>query len=482
MNRLLKVRRWIAILVIMSLCGCSSVKEHHLEIERSSYYPLAVISMHSKPEFTSQVYKEDLRRGAGAGFCVKGIIVSFGLLAPLCILFIPQDMMVESEYEERQKEFILKVQSLEPGLVKQADQSLLRSHAMDYLHKQDADAHEVDQDSYPPDINIDVDAHEIDQEPYLPNTEKRSQSLRKQGYPATLELSLLSLDFSEYKVQNQGKKLAFCLTLKGQGRIITNESNQEIAVRKAQYSKCMLLQQWLQNGALEKESLKLYSSLSKSILDDILFIYKKSEDDMTAPSPIMPKVIIERVAVIYEDEDTFKKEIVIEEQWDRRYEPKLLKDFAAVDDVLFTEVSTKPRFEWTIFDGPGITDVRYDFRIYSGKAYVFAMSSRSKGFLGLDGKELYPISQYITPRETVYSRDGLITSSHEIDTLLKPCSWYFWTVRASFKLYGNPRVTDWSLNRANSRSIWFKTYFPIRTPASEDDPTCWEQNVDWGPL
>lgn len=463
-KRSLGARRWITALVIVTMSGCSSVKEHHLEVDRSSYYPLAIISASSKPELTSHAYGEDLERGEGAGACVKGIIVSFGLLAPLCILFIPQDLVAESEYEARQKEFTLKVQSLEPRLIEQTNQTLLRSHAMEYLHKHDADAHEIDQESYPS------------------NLEERSNSLMKHGYPVTLELSLLSLDFSEHKIRNAEDELAFCLTMKAQGKTITNNGNHEITTEEAQAWNCKLLQEWLLDGVMEKESSKLYSSLSKLILDEILFSYKKSEDKVTAPIPLTPKVIIEKVAVLYENEDTFEKRVVIEEQWDRRYKPKLLKDFASVDDVQFTDVSIKPHFEWMTFRGPGITDVRYSFRIYRGKPWAFAVESKPKGFLGMDGKEDYPLTQYVTPREIVYSRDALITTLHEIDILLEPCSWYFWTVRASFKLYGNPRVTDWSVNQVNSRSRWFETYFPIRTPASEDNPTCWEQEVDWGPL
>jgi len=460
---LYKSNRYIFALLLVAVSGCAGIKEQQFEVDRSLYYPMAVISVNSKPEFTSEADITDLDRGKGSGACAKGIIVSFGLLAPLCIFSIPQDMIVESEYEERHKAFTSKIQSLEPRIIKQADQSLLRSHVMGYLLEKKADAYEVNQESY----SIDI--------------EDRAHSLKQQGYATTLELTLLSLDITERRVRNAENDSALCLTLKGQGKILKNDGNREIAEEESQVWGCRLLQDLLLDGVLESELSELYSSLSKNILDEVLFNFKKSDDEVTAPSPIIPKVLDEKVAVVYEDENTLEKYVIIEEQRTALYAPKLMRDFASIDSVQFTEVSTKPRFEWTIFNGHGINDVRYDFRIYRGRPIITSYTSK---VLDMFSGNTYPASQYITSRELVYSRDGLITTSHEIDTTLEPCSWYFWTVRASFQLNGNPRVTDWSVNLANwfYTPTWYKAYYPIRTPASEDAPSCWEQPVDWGPI
>jgi hypothetical protein len=326
-----------------------------------------------------------------------------------------------------------------------------------------------------------ADAYEVNQESYSIDIEDRAHSLKQQGYATTLELTLLSLDITERRVRNAENDSALCLTLKGQGKILKNDGNREIAEEESQVWGCRLLQDLLLDGVLESELSELYSSLSKNILDEVLFNFKKSDDEVTAPSPIIPKVLDEKVAVVYEDENTLEKYVIIEEQRTALYAPKLMRDFASIDSVQFTEVSTKPRFEWTIFNGHGINDVRYDFRIYRGRPIITSYTSK---VLDMFSGNTYPASQYITSRELVYSRDGLITTSHEIDTTLEPCSWYFWTVRASFQLNGNPRVTDWSVNLANwfYTPTWYKAYYPIRTPASEDAPSCWEQPVDWGPI
>ena len=458
-----KLHRYIITLLLVALYGCVDIKEQQYEVDRSPYYPLAVISVNTKPEFTSEADITDLDRGKGTGSCAKGIIVSFGLLAPLCILSIPQDMIVESEYEERQRVFTTKIKSLEPRLIKQTDQLLLRSHAMKYLLEKSADAYEVNQESYPVDIK------------------ERARSLKQQGYASMLELSLLSLDLIERKVLNTKNESMLCVTLKGQGRIFKNDGNQEVAVEEAQARVCRHLQELLKDGVLESELSELYSSLSKYILDEIIFNYKKSLDEVTSPSPITPKVLNDEVEVVYEDENTLEKYVVIEEQRISRHAPKLLKDFASIDGVQFTEVSKKPRFEWTTLNGQGITDVRYDLRIYSGRPITTSFSSKLHDMFS---GNTYPATQYITTSELVYSRDGLETASHEIDTTLESCRWYFWTIRASFQLNGKPRVTDWSVNLANwfYTPTWYKAYYPIRTPASEEEPACWEQAVDWGPI
>jgi hypothetical protein len=48
------------------------------------------------------------------------------------------------------------------------------------------------------------------------------------------------------------------------------------------------------------------------------------------------------------------------------------------------------------------------------------------------------------PPTLVYSRAGLTTPQHRVETPLEPGSPYAWTVRAHFELDGAPRVTRWS--------------------------------------
>lgn len=450
-------------LLLVVLSGCTNVKEQQFEADRSPYYPLAVTVANTTPEITSQSYSDDIARGTGTTICSKAIVVSFGYLAPLCILSIPLDIAPELEYEDRQKEFITKVQSLEPKLVKQTDQSLLLTHVMEYLHRYSANA------------------YEINQETYSLNVEERSRILKEQGYPVTLELSLLSLDFSELEIVDAERKIMLCLTLEARGRTINNLDNQVIAIQSARRRQCKKLEEWLHAGEVEAVSSELYSSLSQYIVDELLFIFKQSDEYMTAPTPIRPKVLLDRIALEYKSDDEVDKNEVIEVQWDFGLnKPERLKDFRPISNVPFVFVSTTPSFEWSTIEGQGITDVKYDFRVFRGGINYFGISIRPKGFLGSSGSDYYPIGQYISPNELIHSRDDLISNTYVIDTCLDTCSWYLWTVRATFKLYGNPRVTNWSVikNPDTGRS----SLIPIRTPASEGSPGCWDKYVDWGAI
>ena len=48
------------------------------------------------------------------------------------------------------------------------------------------------------------------------------------------------------------------------------------------------------------------------------------------------------------------------------------------------------------------------------------------------------------PGELVYTKQGLLTPEHNLETPLQPNSLYFWTVRAHFTLDGKRRATEWS--------------------------------------
>jgi hypothetical protein len=65
-----------------------------------------------------------------------------------------------------------------------------------------------------------------------------------------------------------------------------------------------------------------------------------------------------------------------------------------------------------------------------------------------------------------YSRDDLREAYHRIEVLLRPSTKYLWTVRACFKLNGEPRCTiwgsvslweHWSYSHPNYSSYRFKT-------------------------
>ncbi len=77
------------------------------------------------------------------------------------------------------------------------------------------------------------------------------------------------------------------------------------------------------------------------------------------------------------------------------------------------------------------------------------------------------------PGDLVYERKGLPAPEHRVETLLKPETRYFWSVRARFEINGEARLTDWSRSKQPYRAfqradlpgeIPFENYFRFITP------------------
>ena len=81
------------------------------------------------------------------------------------------------------------------------------------------------------------------------------------------------------------------------------------------------------------------------------------------------------------------------------------------------------------------------------------------------------------PGELVYTKQGLVTPEHTLETPLESNSRYFWTVRAHFTLDGKRRATEWSeqlpdltinpesgFQSRDDGCSYPATFFLIRTP------------------
>ena len=98
----------------------------------------------------------------------------------------------------------------------------------------------------------------------------------------------------------------------------------------------------------------------------------------------------------------------------------------------------------------------------------------------------------VAPVELIHEVSGLTATEYQIPSDLEPCSWYFWTVRARFRLNETWRTTEWagayhtagghyspSSSRRNVGSrigfVWpaHYLYFPLRTPALDPQVDCW---------
>jgi hypothetical protein len=118
-----------------------------------------------------------------------------------------------------------------------------------------------------------------------------------------------------------------------------------------------------------------------------------------------------------------------------------------------------------------ISDVSYDLRVFEA------------------GRAAH-VKIVLVPAAEIYSKRGILTSRHRIESPLEACTDYFWTVRARFKLDGRRRATEWAgafelwggqekpwnlRRRLFSIPDWAPAlrpdgpewfYFPFRTPCS----------------
>ena len=107
----------------------------------------------------------------------------------------------------------------------------------------------------------------------------------------------------------------------------------------------------------------------------------------------------------------------------------------------FTEIDTlRPEFRWQPLVGveqsgdnkvfEKIQGVNYEIRLFTAQQQIlFALGNRIVPAL-LDGPTL--------------RRSDLVEPRHQFEQSLAPCTKYFWTVRADFRIDGRPRLTEWA--------------------------------------
>jgi hypothetical protein len=158
----------------------------------------------------------------------------------------------------------------------------------------------------------------------------------------------------------------------------------------------------------------------------------------------------------------------------RPINPPASSKFKAPAEVDYPDVDTlRIKFQWEPFprewdmtevDFRGITDIVYDFRLFSEDKVM------------------------------IYEKSGLQEPSYSIEMELSPCTKYSWTMRARFKLRGMPKVTEWSgaYNKNSPASVYspavlrrggpvlFNWYyvedfsFGFKTPANAPETECIE--------
>lgn len=115
----------------------------------------------------------------------------------------------------------------------------------------------------------------------------------------------------------------------------------------------------------------------------------------------------------------------------------LRPEFPALNATVDT---LRPDFRWEPLDGAkqsaddktpeNIQDVKYEIQIFA--------ALRTDRYL--HGIELVPELL----GGPIYSSSALVNPRHRIDKSLAPCTKYFWTVRARFRIDGQLRLTEWA--------------------------------------
>lgn len=466
--------------------GCSSLTvtpESYYELRPEKTDPLLVVRASYLPQVDSNFLLrgkgEGAAAGAGTGFAQCAVYsLATGPYAPLwATLLCPPTMAAlavagATQAETREKAIQAEAE-LDRVLTDLQTQERLAHEVMRYLEENGLSA-------------TLADAGRVSG-PKTPGDAPSYRELPYPGHPTLLEIGL-----SEIRFDSPGtRSLYACLNLKAQVRSLElpgNRIRQTFEYRQS--AGCRAVEAWLEKGSSELPQVleQAYRRLVQVVVDELFLMYyprpsaeAKTRSDTMAAVPelhrrLVPEFALRPISPILKGPEL---NLLTAFSGKKR---GILHGFGGLQ---FTDVdSLTPVFTWESFpraqdvahaggNEAAFSDVSYDFKIYDG-------------VIGLGNA--------IRPSDVVYERTGLTNPEHRPDQPLDHCGWYFWTVRARFKLNGSPRVTEWSgiyhtvggkvypaAYRRNQGSVLTrvdfgeKLYMPIRTPASKLEPTCWEQ-------
>ena len=126
----------------------------------------------------------------------------------------------------------------------------------------------------------------------------------------------------------------------------------------------------------------------------------------------------------------------------RPIDPPVTRSFGLTPQDMIawpTVDSLRPTLRWQAFPG-------------EHQQYV---SSQVEPFVGFPAHAIRDVTYELRiwtvisqrPADLVYEVNGLTQPFHAVAQDLKPSSSYYWSVRARFLLYGDPRVSDWSVTQ-----------------------------------
>ena len=463
----------MTIFFIIVLSGCVSydiVPQSHYQTKRESVYPIGIISANFYPETDAKFLVEGKGEGAlsgvgkGIGACASG---GGGEGAALGFLVcLPVGMLIGGAVGASQAEESEKTAQIKSDLKKHLTSTQLQANLTNKVYRY----FKQNSTHIPVTVLNNVTG---------PTSKEHNPSYdhSKLGkYASLLEMRLLNIKFKGSG--NKGEPV--CLTMSAKGRKIDVKTNKVVdELKYTQHLGCMTPSLWLENdGKQIIDSIKHgYQLLAENIVDELFLIYypknlttsKKTSNKKVIPNfvlaPLYPAAPKQGIKL----SSLFKAPKVEYTAWGGMY----FRDVDSISPTLKWE-SFPRKIDYLANRKNRFSNVRYDLRIYQGRA--------SKQFDKVQKSEL------------VHKVRNLKKPFYKVK--LDPCKWYYWTVRARFKLNGQWRATEWSgayntmgiqhtpsAYRRNQDNMFgipsiSAFYFPFRTPDKDGSRTCWQEVLD----
>ena len=469
---------WLLIFIHVFLYGCASTTSrfipdiHRLE-NRSSDYPVGIILAQFPPKTGVDFVIKGKGSGASAGAAggvasCADLLASGGEGAALAFLLcLPIGMAVGAiggavtapsadEADSAEDRIYQKIQPL-------MGQAKLAESVQNYLS--------AGQDN----IHI-IFAYDL-QGVKLEDTERVFESAELGNYQTILEVAVLEILF-----KGPGRKnTPACLHMKARATKwngITGKKLDEMDT--VYYGACHPVNTWI-----EEKGKKIiadieygYQVLTEAIVDELFFVFIPEVNQALLEIDTERKVPYFVLAPNYP--------ILTKDLYEEQIFSKKRKDLISGGGWDFVEISDlEPRFSWEAFPRPFDNfsvhsvepkNVSYELRVYEGL--------KKKNKIVLD-------------RKLIYTANNIRQNSYTYPWKLKSCNWYYWTIRARFKLNGIMRTTEWagtydtifiSYSPSNLRRdihslltedvYLYHFYYPFRTPADATNPDCWNQKLD----
>lgn len=452
----------ILILIHISLYGCATpghIPEAHRQQDRSVDYPVGITYTSYVPEVDVDFRVRGKGQGAGAGAlegmlsCADAASGGGDFAALVLLLCLPVGAAVGAVAGTVTTESATTAAAAEAGLQQQAvtltSQASLAESVRARLAGSDAAPGVVIVDNAPT--------------PAPPADGTAATASAVDSYSTLLEVVLLDIVF-----RSSGKKAApLCLQMRASATKREAASGQQLDAMESSYQgDCALYEDWIRDGGRKvmREIATGYEILAENIADELYLVYvpATAKGDLGTGQPRkVPDFVLAPEYPPLEDLKLAFKPF-----------KQHRADYGGFGGLQFTTIDNlTPVFAWEAFprpfdeftpQGAAPEDISYELRLYEG------------ALTGLDA---------VAPARVLHTVRGIRENRLAWPHSLRPCNWYFWTVRARFSLHGVPRVTEWagvysslggdlypSADRRSSGGLlhpWPGTYlyYPFSTPA-----------------